>query len=305
MYECRQADRRLVGMQEVFISECVGFAPEDEAIVSASASTRLAMPTVPHSPNLDLGPAVLTWDLELGSPKFQVPSQHGRSKVQGPRSKVQGPRSKVQGPRSKVQGPRSKVQGPRSKVQGPRSKVQGPRSKVQGPRSKVQGPRSKVQGPRSKVQGPRSKVQGPRSKVQGPRSKVQGPRSKVQGPRSKVQGPRFKVSGNRIKKKRCSTSALRPHSYIIHRNSYIIAPPNISRNESSSEYRISGFYRPLLGLQGSQFQSKKLKVSSQSQSKSWGGLTWNSLLETETLTQTVFMLWLGLGLTRTLFSVKL
>jgi hypothetical protein len=46
-------------------------------------------------------------------------------------------------------------------------------------------------------------------------------------------------------KKRCSTSALRPHSYIIHRNSYIIAPPNISRNESSSEYRISGFYRPL------------------------------------------------------------
>jgi hypothetical protein len=83
------------------------------------------------------------------------------------------------------------------------------------------------------------------SKVRGPRSKVRGPRSKVRGPRSKVRGPRSKVSRNRIKKKRCSTSALRPHSYIIHQNSYIIAPPNISRNESSSEYRISSFYRPL------------------------------------------------------------
>jgi hypothetical protein len=101
--------------------------------------------------------------------------------------------------------------------------------------------------PKSQVNtaDPRSKVQGPRSEVQGPKSKVRGPRSKVQGSRSKVQGPRSKVSGNRVKKKRCCTSALRPHSYIIHRNSYIIAPPNISGNESSSEYRISNFYRPL------------------------------------------------------------
>jgi hypothetical protein len=79
--------------------------------------------------------------------------------------------------------------------------------------------------------------QGPRSKVQGPRSKVQGPRSKVQGPRSKVQGVVKSVSAK--------PGLVSPHSYIIHRNSYIIAPPNISRNESSSEYRISGFYRPL------------------------------------------------------------
>jgi hypothetical protein len=115
--------------------------------------------------------------------------------------------------RSKVQGPRSKVRGPRSEVRGPRSEVRGPRSEVRGPRSEVRGPRSEVRGPRSEVQGPRSEVQGPRSTVRGPGP---SPKSKVRGPRSEVRGPRSKVSGNRIKKKRCSTSALRPHSYIIH-----------------------------------------------------------------------------------------
>jgi hypothetical protein len=94
----RQADHRLVGMQEVFVSECVGFAPEDEAIVSAFC---LHQAGHAHS-----------------AAQSQVPSPKSTRQFQGPRSKVQGPRFKVQGPRSKVQGPRSKNQGPRFKVVG-------------------------------------------------------------------------------------------------------------------------------------------------------------------------------------------